>query len=64
MRLRGYPADAAAMFFGHYWLTGEPKRQSHNALCLDYSAGRDAPLVACRMESPQEPATLASLVSD
>jgi hypothetical protein len=41
-----YPDDAKPVFFGHYWLTGTPIIQSRNALCLDYSAGRDGPLLA------------------
>jgi hypothetical protein len=41
----GYPAGERPVFFGHYWLSGEPELQSKNALCLDYSAGTDGPLV-------------------
>lgn len=59
-----YPADAAPVFFGHYWLTGEPEQQARNALCLDYSAGKDGPLVAYCMEAPEEPISLANLVAD
>lgn len=40
-----YPADEKPVFFGHYWMSGEPELQSSNALCLDYSAGTDGPLV-------------------
>ncbi len=40
-----YPADAKPVFFGHYWMSGTPKPQSRNALCLDYSAGTVGPLV-------------------
>ncbi len=43
-----YPSNAKPVFFGHYWLTGRPVLQSNNALCLDYSAGKDGPLVAYR----------------
>ena len=43
-----YPSDAKPVFFGHYWLTGMPVLQSHNALCLDYSAGKDGSLLAYR----------------
>ena len=42
---RIYPTDAKPVFFGHYWMLGEPELQSVNALCLDYSAGTDGPLV-------------------
>jgi hypothetical protein len=42
--------DGKPVFFGHYWLPGEPKLQATNALRLDFSAGKDGPLVAYRME--------------
>ena len=40
-----YPVDAKPVFFGHYWMSGEPELQRENALCLDYSAGTVGPLV-------------------
>ena len=40
-----YPVGDKLVFFGHYWMSGEPELQSANALCLDYSAGTDGPLV-------------------
>ncbi len=40
-----YPADEKPVFFGHYWMSGEPKLQSKNALCLDYSVGKGGNLV-------------------
>ncbi len=40
-----YPVRDKPVFFGHYWMSGEPELQSANALCLDYSAGTDGPLV-------------------
>lgn len=40
-----YGADEKPIFFGHYWLEGEPQVQSDNVMCLDYSAGLDGPLV-------------------
>lgn len=40
-----YRSDARPVFFGHYWLEGKPRLQSANALCLDYSAGKEGPLV-------------------
>lgn len=40
-----YPVGEKPVFFGHYWMSGEPELQSANALCLDYSAGTDGPLV-------------------
>lgn len=41
-----YPSNDKPVFFGHYWLTGIPVLQAPNALCLDYSAGRDGPLTS------------------
>lgn len=43
---RLYPAQAKPVFFGHYWLSGPLQLQAPNALCLDYSAGADGPLVS------------------
>lgn len=40
-----YPDWDLPVFFGHYWMSGAPELQSANALCLDYSAGTDGPLV-------------------
>jgi hypothetical protein len=40
-----YPYGDKPVFFGHYWMSGEPELQSTNALCLDYSAGTVGPLV-------------------
>lgn len=40
-----YPPEDRPVFFGHYWLSGQPVLQGRNALCLDYSAGTDGPLV-------------------
>ena len=41
-----YLQTAKPVFFGHYWLTGEPVLQAPNALCLDYSAGGDGSLTS------------------
>lgn len=40
--------DRIPVFFGHYWATGEPTINSDYAACVDYSAGKDGPLVAYR----------------
>jgi hypothetical protein len=50
-----YPLHARPVFFGHYWLDGDPVLQAPNALCLDYSAGNDGPLVTYEFH-PGEPA--------
>jgi hypothetical protein len=57
-----YPEDAKPVFFGHYWLTGAPVLQAQNALCLDYSAGMDGPLLAYRVEDPGKPLTTRRIV--
>lgn len=37
------------VFFGHYWLKGEPKIENPYAICLDYSVAKNGQLVACRL---------------
>lgn len=39
-KLIGYADDAPPVFFGHYWLRGEPTIFSPNVACLDYSVGK------------------------
>lgn len=38
------------LFFGHYWMTGEPTVLSGSMACVDYSAGKGGPLVAYRWD--------------
>lgn len=39
------------VFFGHYWMTGVPVKQSDTIACVDYSAAKDSePLVAYRWD--------------
>jgi hypothetical protein len=38
--------NAKPVFFGHYWMTGQPVLQSGSAACVDYSAAKEGPLVA------------------
>jgi len=45
-----YPSDAPPVFFGHYWLTGQPEPQAPDVACLDYSVGRGGDLVAYRWD--------------
>lgn len=45
-----YEPNAKPVFFGHYWLEGAPVMQSHNTMCLDYSAGRKGPLVTYKFD--------------
>ncbi len=42
--------DGPPVFFGHYWQLGTPQLFGHNVACVDYSAGKDGPLVAYRWE--------------
>jgi hypothetical protein len=41
------------VFFGHYWLKGQPTLQSEKMACVDYSAGKGGPLVAYRWEGEE-----------
>jgi hypothetical protein len=49
-----YPGNAKPVFFGHYWMHGKVVRQARNAMCLDYSAGIDGPLVSYRVEPGEQ----------
>ena len=42
--------DRKRVFFGHYWLTGQPAILSPHAACVDYSAGKGGALVAYRWD--------------
>jgi hypothetical protein len=55
------PHDAKPVFFGHYWLSGSPTLQAPNALCLDYSAGTDGPLVSYSMDEKGQQLNLLHL---
>ena len=57
-----YPEDAKPVFFGHYWLTGPVEMEAPNALCLDYSAGRDGSLVAYRFSRDTPELSLSNIV--
>ena len=45
-----YPQEAKPVFVGHYWLGHGSgiAPLANNVVCLDYSAGTEGPLVACR----------------
>ncbi|QDU86791.1 Bis(5'-nucleosyl)-tetraphosphatase PrpE [asymmetrical] [Pirellulimonas nuda] len=49
-----YPASAPPVFFGHYWMTGDPKLMSPNAACVDYSVAKGGPLCAYRWQGEAE----------
>jgi len=42
------PACKVPTFFGHYWMAGRPRILGDNVVCVDYSAGKNGPLVAYR----------------
>jgi hypothetical protein len=46
-----YSRKEKTVFFGHYWLKGEPSFQEHNVCCLDYSVAKQGKLVAYRFEN-------------
>ena len=52
-RLLGYPIDEKPVFFGHYWMKGEPAPLAGNVACLDYSVAKDGKLVAYRWQGEQ-----------
>jgi hypothetical protein len=41
-----YKVDEKKVFFGHYWLKGEPSLYRENVCCLDYSVAKGGYLVA------------------
>ena len=43
-----YHSNEKVVFFGHYWLKGEPTLNKENICCLDYSVAKDGKLVAYR----------------
>ncbi len=45
-----YPETAKPVFFGHYWMEGEPKCFRPNVCCLDWSVAKGGSLVGCRVE--------------
>lgn len=44
-----YPESDKKVFFGHYWLKGEPSLYKKNICCLDYSIAKAGKLVAYRL---------------
>ena len=50
---RGYPPEDRPVFFGHYWLRGEPVWLAENVCCLDYSVAKQGHLVGYRMRPGQ-----------
>lgn len=44
-----YRENDKKVFFGHYWLQGEPSFYKNNICCLDYSVAKKGKLVAYRL---------------
>jgi hypothetical protein len=42
--------DSKVVFFGHYWLKGEPQITNTNAICLDFSVAKNGFLTAYRWD--------------
>jgi hypothetical protein len=42
------------VFFGHYWMQGNPKIQTNKLACLDYSVAKGGKLVAYRWNGEQD----------
>jgi len=49
-----YGAEQPPLVFGHYWLSGRPRRLAPNLACLDYSAVRGGYLTAYRFQGELE----------
>ena len=47
--LEYYSDDDKKVFFGHYWLKGEPSFYRNNICCLDYSVAKGGKLVAYQL---------------
>ena len=48
-----YYRDETPVFFGHYWLRGEPRLLTPHSVCLDYSVARGGELVGYRWHGEQ-----------
>lgn len=45
--------DSTPIFFGHYWLEGEPQLLGAHTVCLDYSVAKNGKLVGYRWHGEQ-----------
>jgi hypothetical protein len=48
--LEFYRGDDKKVFFGHYWLKGQPRLYKDNVCCLDYSIAKGGKLVAYQFD--------------
>ena len=46
-----YSGEHKPVFFGHYWLKGQPSFQKANVCCLDYSVAKGGKLVAYPLDN-------------
>lgn len=49
-----YIEDTKPVFFGHYWLKGNPTLHRSNICCLDYSVAKNGCLVAYRFDGEEK----------
>ena len=49
-----YGVDSKTVFFGHYWLKGQPSIYRDNICCLDYSIAKGGHLVAYRLDDESQ----------
>ncbi len=49
-----YNSKMKPVFFGHYWLKGEPVLYEENVCCLDYSVAKEGYLVAYRFDGEEK----------
>lgn len=49
-----YHEDDKKVFFGHYWLKGNPSFYRDNICCLDYSIAKEGKLVAYRLDAEEK----------
>jgi hypothetical protein len=49
-----YGVDEKNVFFGHYWLNGNPMPHKKNVCCLDYSVAKGGKLVAYRFSGEEK----------
>lgn len=49
-----YRLDSKTVFFGHYWLKGQPSIYRDNICCLDYSIAKGGHLVAYRLDDESQ----------
>ena len=48
-----YGVEEKPVFFGHYWLKGQPVIQRENICCLDFSVAKEGHLAAYRFDGEQ-----------